>query len=79
MLHTKFLGNRLIGSGEDLYIFTIYGCGGHIGHVTDIILIYFHFLVSKGLHTKYGKMVQRFLKKHVLILICKGPLAKVEK
>ena len=47
MPHTKFLGNRSTGSGENLYIFTIYGCGEHLGHVTDIILIYFHFLVFK--------------------------------
>ena len=55
MLHTMFIGNRSTGSGENLYIFTIYGCGRHLGHVTDIILIYFHFLVSKSLHTKYGR------------------------
>ena len=36
MLHTKFRGNRLAGSGgEDfLVIFTIYERGGHLGHVT---------------------------------------------
>ena len=37
MLHTKFRGNPPIGSGEDfLRVFTIYGCGGHLGHVTQI-------------------------------------------
>ena len=25
------------------------------GHVTNIILTYFHFLVRKSLHTKFGK------------------------
>ena len=36
MLHTKFLGNRPAGSGEDfLRVFTIYGRGGHLGHVTS--------------------------------------------
>ena len=37
MLHTKFLENRSAGSGEDfLVVFTIYGRGGHLGHVTWI-------------------------------------------
>ena len=35
MLHTKFRGNLPAGSGEDfLVVFTIYGRGGHLGHVT---------------------------------------------
>ena len=55
MLHTKFLGNPSTSSGEDLYRLNIYGCGGKLGHVTDIILIYLHVLVSKSLHSKYGK------------------------
>ena len=38
MLHTKFRGNRSTGSGEeDFYrVFTIYGRGGHLGHVNVI-------------------------------------------
>ena len=41
MLHTKFHGNRPAGSGEEdfLRVFTIYGRGGHLGHV-DWILVY---------------------------------------
>ena len=37
MIHTKFRGNRPAGSGEDFLrvFFTIYGCGGHLGHVTS--------------------------------------------
>ena len=37
MLHTKFHGNRSAGSGEEdfLRVFTIYGRGGHLGHVTS--------------------------------------------
>ena len=35
--------------------FTIYGCGGHLGHVTNIISRYFHFIVLKSLRTKFGK------------------------
>ena len=38
MLHTKFRGNRPAGSGGDFYRgFTIYGHGGHLGHVTSIM------------------------------------------
>ena len=36
MLQIKFHENRPAGSGEEdfLVVFTIYGCGGHLGHVT---------------------------------------------
>ena len=39
MLHTKFHGNRPAGSGEEDFerVFTIYGHGGHLGHVTSIM------------------------------------------
>ena len=38
MLHTKFHENRPVGFGEEdvLVVFTIYGRGGHLGHVTRI-------------------------------------------
>ena len=36
MLHTEFRGNWPAGSGKDfLRVFTIYGHGGHLGHVTS--------------------------------------------
>ena len=55
MLHTKFRGNRPAGSTEDfLRIFTIYGHGGHLGHVTSIMLSDFRFLVPESFHTKFG-------------------------
>ena len=56
MLHTKFRGNQLAGSGEDDFLrgFTIYGHGGHLGHVTRIMLTNFHFLVPKSFHTKFS-------------------------
>ena len=56
MLHTKFRENRPAGSGEEdfLRVFTIYGRGGHLGHVTRIMLINFHFLVPESFHTKFG-------------------------
>ena len=36
MLHAKFQDHRTSGSGEEdfLMVFTIYGHGGHLGHVT---------------------------------------------
>ena len=38
MLHTKFRENWPAGSGEYIFkVFTIYGHGGHLGHVTSII------------------------------------------
>ena len=55
MLHTKFRGNRPAGSGEDfLRVFTIYGHGGHLSHVTSIMSSGFHFLVLESFHTKFG-------------------------
>ena len=56
MLHTKFRGNWPAGSGEVdfLRVFTIYGRGGHLGHVTSIMLINFHFFVPESFHTKFG-------------------------
>ena len=56
MLHTKFRENQLAGS----LVFAIYGCGGHLGHVTQIspsnfrpyypgmLNIKFHFDWSSG-------------------------------
>ena len=43
MLHAKFQEQETFGSGEDLFlnVFTIYGRGGHLGHVTWTI--YKHF------------------------------------
>ena len=56
MLHTKFRENRPAGSGEEdfLRVFTIYGRGGHLGHVTRIMLTNFHFLVPESFHTKFS-------------------------
>ena len=56
MLHTKFRKNRPAGSGEEDFsrVFTIYGRGGHLGHVTSIMLINFHFLVPESFHTKFS-------------------------
>ena len=42
MLHTKFHRNRPTGSWKQdfLSIYTIYGHGSHLGHVTSIMLIF---------------------------------------
>ena len=34
--------------------FTIYGHGGHFGHVTSIMLSDFHFRVPESFHAKFG-------------------------
>ena len=36
------------------WYFTIYGHGGHLGHVTSIISTFFLFHVPKSLHSKFG-------------------------
>ena len=56
MLHTKFLGNQPAGSGEEDFrrFFTIYGRGGHLGHVTSNMSSKYHFLVPESFHTKFG-------------------------
>ena len=56
MLHTKFRGNWPAGSGEEDFkrVFTIYGHGGHLGHVTSIMSSYFHFLEKKFLKGFYN-------------------------
>ena len=53
MLHTKFHGNLPTGSGEKGFrrVSTIYGHGGHLGHVTKIMSSDFHLLES--FHTKF--------------------------
>ena len=51
MLHTKFQGHGSIGSGEeDLLVFTIYGHGSHVGHVTQLICKNF----PSSFHMKFG-------------------------
>ena len=39
----------------ELFVLFIYWLGGHLGHVTNIIQMHFHFLVPKSLHTKFGE------------------------
>ena len=51
MLRTKLHRNRPTGSWKQacLGIYTIYGHGSHLGHVTSIMLINFPFLVPQNL------------------------------
>ena len=48
MLHSKLQGHRSIGSGGDdfLKVFTIYGHGDHLDHVTKLICINFHLPIT---------------------------------
>ena len=55
MLHAKIQDHRTSGSGEDFFkVFTIYGHGGHLGHVTWTIYINFCSPFPKRLHVKFG-------------------------
>ena len=50
MLHTKFRENQPAGSREEDFrrVFTTYGRGGHLGHVTSITSSDFHSLYRKA-------------------------------
>ena len=55
MLHTKFRENRPADSGEDfLRVFTIYGRGSHLGHVTQMPQTKYCSPYPRRLHTKFG-------------------------
>ena len=55
MLHTKFRENRPAGSGEDfLRVLTIYGHGGHLGHVTQMPRTKYRSPNPRRLHIKFG-------------------------
>ena len=56
MLHTNFRENRPTSSGEEDFegFFTIYGCGGHIGPVTQMQRTNFRSLYPRRLHIKFG-------------------------
>ena len=56
MLHTKFRENLPAGSGEENFwrVFTIYGHGGHLGHVTQMQQTNFCSPYPRRLHIKFG-------------------------
>ena len=55
MLHTKSKGHPPSGSGEEDFqrVFTIYGRGGHLYHVTKMFCINFGQLIIRSLHMKF--------------------------
>ena len=55
MLYTKSQGHWPFGSREeDIYrVFTIYGHGGHLGHVTSTFGINFGLPIIRSLHMKF--------------------------
>ena len=55
MHHTKSQGHWPFGSrDEDISrVFTIYGHGGHLGHVTSRIDINFGLSIIRSLHMKF--------------------------
>ena len=65
MLHTKFCGNRSAHSREEdfLRVFTICGHGGHLGHVTSIMLVHFHFLVTSIMSSDFHFLVPEIFHK----------------
>ena len=71
MLHTKFQGYRSVGSGEEDFfkVFTIYGHGGQVGHVTQLICIHFHSYSPSSFHMNFGSESPNcFCEKQVLTL-----------
>ena len=56
MLHTKFRENRPAGSGEEDFwrVFTLYGRGGHLGHVTQMPRTKYRSPYPRRLHIKFG-------------------------
>ena len=54
MLHTKLREYQPVPEKKKLRCLTIYGRGGHLGHVTSIMSSDFHFLVPESFHTKFG-------------------------
>ena len=56
MLHKKFREFGLLVLKKIFEgVFSIYGRGGHLGHVTSILIINFNFHVSISLHKKLVK------------------------
>ena len=56
MLHTKAQGHWPFGSGEEDFwrVFTIYGHGGHLRHVTQTPQTNFRSPIPLRLHMKFG-------------------------
>ena len=67
MLHIKPQGHWPFGSGEEDFwrVFTIYGRGGHLGHVTQTPWTNFRSPIPLRLHTKFGFDRQSGLEKNI--------------
>ena len=64
MLHTKFQGHQSSGSGEDfLTFFTMYGHGGHVGYVIQLICINFHSHSPLSFHLNFCSIRPTFFEK----------------
>ena len=70
MLLIKFQDLQSIASGEVFFnVFTIYGHGGHVVHVTQLICINFHSHSPLNFHMSFGsKLPNCFCEKQVLTL-----------
>ena len=81
MLQTKFHQDQPSGSWkEDFKCFIIYEHANHLGYVTSIKLMNFHFIVATSLHSKIALKLARWLpRKACLIVNCKRPWAEDEK
>ena len=68
MLHTKFQGHQFIASEEECFKgLTIYGHGGHVDHVTQLICINFHSHSPFSFYMSFGsKWPNCFCEKQVL-------------
>ena len=92
MLHSKFLGHRSIGAREEFFMdFIIYGLGGRLGHVTQLICKTFYShspisipinLVSNDPRISEKIKANKTKKKQIMIIIIilelERPLDKVK-
>ena len=71
MLHTKFRENQLASSGEEDFegFFTIYGRGGHVGHVTQMPQTNFRSPYPRRLHINLALIWQTVLEKKMFEII----------
>ena len=52
MIHAKFQDHRILVLGKIFKVLTIYGHGGHLGHMTVYINLLSHF--QRRIHMKFG-------------------------
>ena len=81
MLHTKFRGNLPAGSREEDFwpVFTIYGHGGHLGHVTSIMSSDFYSLYLRAFIKNLvpiGKVVSEKIRFEFLYVHDLGPRSR---